>query len=661
MPKSVYDIIKKQNGEAFAKAIRRYDDGIFEIENLPKIVRYAGRESEPLLGYLESLKLSNSSENKIITETPFELLDRAGYNAFYADTLEKQNSIRKYFKEDEELCTFKDPSRYKKYYIIHAIKKNVDEILRQDFIQPERHDRYGTSVLSIQIWKKGGFIKITNRYNHTVAYPDNTFNSNPDNIIPGLSQSLKNHFDVDFAAKSVMLENGFILWNNQILKIHTEEENIYFGDDFYLKDGQLFEINKDYEVLIDTTIVNLKTGEVLSPVLKESSFQTVLHEELANKKISIKKNAKYKSLLADGLEIAKFIDGYLIAFYSHQAKEIGNQFFNCHPYIQEIKLHKATSIGMDSLIYCPMLSNLEMNLVEEIGCGSVCSLNSLKELELPSLKILKGFNFSYLNLKKLFVPKLEKILGPAINNCPNLEELDFPSLIKARQIIDNNNSLKIINAPKLETLTGFSFYCCPMIECITLPALKRVENCFVYLTGLKKLDLPNLEMVNSDRMAFTRLNLKELNLVSLKKADKGFLTLNNELEKVFLPELEKAGVGFLSRNHALKVVYVNRLKRLEFDALKNSHNVLFLRADSLESVSLYAIKNLLNIKRMYAPNLNDETIQKINEVRAFWKNKESLKRNLNASFEQKQCLARQEILNQKVNNKTICLQKTNEG
>ena len=434
-----------------------------------------------------------------------------------------------------------------------------------------------------------------------------------------------------------------------------------FGEDFYLKDGQLFEINKDYEVLIDTTIVNLKTGEVLSPVLKESSFQTVLQEELANKKISIKKNAKYKSLLADGLEIAKFIDGYLIAFYSHQAKEIGNQFFNCHPYIQEIKLHKATSIGMDSLIYCPMLSNLEMNLVEEIGCGSVCSLNSLKELELPSLKILKGFNFSYLNLKKLFVPKLEKILGPAINNCPNLEELDFPSLVKARQIIDNNNSLKIINAPKLETLTGFSFYCCPMIESITLPSLKRVENCFVYLTGLKKLDLPNLEMVNSDRMAFTRLNLKELNLASLKKADKGFLTLNNELEKVFLPALEKAGVGFLSRNHALKVVYVNRLKRLEFDALKNSHNVLFLRADSLESVSLYAIKNLLNIKRMYAPNLNDETIQKINEVRSFWQQKATLKQKNQPVFDQKSHPGAQQILNQKVNNKTICLQKTNEG
>ena len=52
--KSVYDIIKKQNGEAFARAIRNFDSGIFEVNNLPEIVKYAGRNALPLLNYLES-------------------------------------------------------------------------------------------------------------------------------------------------------------------------------------------------------------------------------------------------------------------------------------------------------------------------------------------------------------------------------------------------------------------------------------------------------------------------------------------------------------------------------------------------------------------------------------------------------------------------------
>ena len=56
MPKTMFDIIKKQNGERFAKAIRNYDNGIFDIPNLDTIVKHAGREAEPIMAYLISLK-----------------------------------------------------------------------------------------------------------------------------------------------------------------------------------------------------------------------------------------------------------------------------------------------------------------------------------------------------------------------------------------------------------------------------------------------------------------------------------------------------------------------------------------------------------------------------------------------------------------------------
>ena len=47
--KSVYDQIKKQNGEAFAQEIRRFHNGIFELPNLKNIVKFAGRDAEPIL------------------------------------------------------------------------------------------------------------------------------------------------------------------------------------------------------------------------------------------------------------------------------------------------------------------------------------------------------------------------------------------------------------------------------------------------------------------------------------------------------------------------------------------------------------------------------------------------------------------------------------
>ena len=127
MAKSMYEIIKKQNGEHFAKAIRNYDNGIFDIPNIDKIVRYAGRDAEPIMQYLISLK-NVKIEAQAVHQDPIRLLDKAGYDAYIADTLEKQNAIQKYYATGEGLCTFRDPDRFKKYYIINAVRKDVDKI-----------------------------------------------------------------------------------------------------------------------------------------------------------------------------------------------------------------------------------------------------------------------------------------------------------------------------------------------------------------------------------------------------------------------------------------------------------------------------------------------------------------------------------------------------
>lgn len=224
MAKTMFDKIKKQNGERFAKAIRNYDNGIFDIPNLDEIVKYAGREAEPIMNFLISLKGIHIEEMGV-HEDPIVLLKRAGYNAYVADTLEKQNAIKKYFVPDEELCTFRDPNRYVKYFIINAVREDVDEIERSE--KPEREDRYGTSVISIQVLKSGGFISIKNRYNHTVQNPDNTFNSNPDNIIPGLSDALKHYFGVDFSSQKTQLPDGYMMIGKQICKTINEKMVLY--------------------------------------------------------------------------------------------------------------------------------------------------------------------------------------------------------------------------------------------------------------------------------------------------------------------------------------------------------------------------------------------------------------------------------------------------
>lgn len=257
----MYDKIKKQNGERFAKAIKSFDNGIFDVPEIDKVVKYAGRDAEPILTYLVSLK-----GTKIADETPKEsveeLLAKAGYTTvIIADSKEKQEAeeFKKLFAPGETLCTF-GTDRYKNYHVIHCIHENAASLKRSDFKSPRREDDYGVSAISIQIAKKGGFIKICNRYNHAVGNPDNTFSSNPDAIINGLSAALKKRFNVDFSSQKTGLPENYILVGNQVALIEQEVSGIFFGYDFWVENGVINEVDKaNGEMLIEYFLYSDRT------------------------------------------------------------------------------------------------------------------------------------------------------------------------------------------------------------------------------------------------------------------------------------------------------------------------------------------------------------------------------------------------------------------
>ncbi len=320
--KSMYEIIKKQNGERFAKAIRNYDNGIFDIPNIDKIVKYAGREAEPIMNYLVSLKQVRIEEMAVHMD-PVMLLKKAGYDAYVADTLQKQNAIKKYFARGEELCTFNDPYRFENYYIINAVHENAEKLNRADFDDPKREDEYGTSVISIQVLKDGGFISIKNRYNHTIENPDNTFNSNPDNIIPGLADAIRHYFDVDFSAGNVALPHGFVMINNQICRYNSEINNIYFGSDFVAKDGVITRLNTQYEMMLGRGIIlNLQSKQVENIATEEPDGRFV-EDAIRDKKIQVANNLDgSKSLVADGKTVIEVKDGEIVYVNTPDAEEI---------------------------------------------------------------------------------------------------------------------------------------------------------------------------------------------------------------------------------------------------------------------------------------------------------------------------------------------------
>ena len=168
--------------------------------------------------------------SKVETDkTPSELLKEAGYTLYECRTEKEIDYFKKYFKKDEELCSFR-LDRLRDYYVFFAVKDNVDKIRRKDFPNPQRQDEYGTSVISIQFCRKGtNSVRITNRYNHSVDNPDATFSNNLDNIIPGLTDAFEKTygFKIYRSGDKRLIIPGYVQTSD--LKFHKYKEIFSYG------------------------------------------------------------------------------------------------------------------------------------------------------------------------------------------------------------------------------------------------------------------------------------------------------------------------------------------------------------------------------------------------------------------------------------------------
>lgn len=430
----MYKKLKKQKGEKFAQTIRNHHNGILEIPDLDIILRHAGNDAEPLLPYLMSLLTPNDDVSISAPGDPFVLLDEAGYKAFHADTLEKQNSIEHYFAPGELLCTFNDHARYENYHIVHAVKNDADQINRRDFDgMEERQDGYGTSVISIQMLKTGGFISIKNRYNHAVEACDNTFNSNPDDIIRGLSATLQEHFNVEFSTAQSALPNGFVLIGNRIFKYHTEHNNTYYGDQAWAEKGAIHTVDKS-------------AGDAL--------FERVLFD---NKTRMLKK--------IDPVDDDSFADDFNRCYGGNRALTVqsGN-----------LTLHGAVLIGAEQ----SRIKTLNLPALTEMGDMCLSQAKALTHFEAPGLITMGGACLNHSNaLTEFKVPALTTMGFGCLYFANALINFEAPALnTMGDRCLYNATALKHFNAP---ALTSMGFECLYYAHALThfdLPALNTMGN-----------------------------------------------------------------------------------------------------------------------------------------------------------------------------------------
>ena len=367
-------------------------------------------------------------EQIVTLKTPQQLLKKAGYILYECKTEKDIQSFRKYYKSNEELCTF-DGNRLSTCHVFFAVKENVHEFKREDFSEPKRQDNYGTSVISIQFSKgEVNTLSIKNRYNHTVRNPDATFSNNLENIVGGLTKSFERyyHLNINQNNSEDFELPGYVLANDgKFYKYNYEINNIYYCPNNIIIDN--FEVKKDYQekekyILGDYFLI-----------------------DLVNKKVKIYDEKTYDSFI-DGLKDIDKIDVI-------RDKQTGNRFINIKPSVGStiiIELDKFNRIigyknnnqkfvSICFLMYNEALKKIEMN--ELIRMESLCLRNN------------KG-------LKKISFPKIVSIGDLFLEHNDDLLLADFPSLKEMGYGCFNNSwTLDFLNAPKLKKVSDeWDFY-----------------------------------------------------------------------------------------------------------------------------------------------------------------------------------------------------------
>ena len=338
-------IIKKKYGENMMHFCRDYFATILEIKGLllqllldnfePSHDLYddiiSQNKEKDFEDFIYSFVWVEKNNKEIPVKTPKELLNEAGYDLYECHSYKDIDKFIKYYAPGETLCTFM-AERLERCYVFFAVKKNVDEIKREDYPNPQRQDEYGTSVISIQFTRdKTHRLSIKNRYNHHVSNPDCTFSNNLDNLIPGLTASFGKYYGLvqQYPHSKFELE-GYVQANDgKFYKYNQEICNIYYCPNNIIIDN--FEVkryDKEKYIIFDIYVIDLVNKKI--EVYDKGFLFTLFDTKAIIKKIIIKnhdnKEKEVRIILEDNSLKKLVLNKYnqLLKFEEQNFKIISN-------------------------------------------------------------------------------------------------------------------------------------------------------------------------------------------------------------------------------------------------------------------------------------------------------------------------------------------------
>lgn len=488
--------------------------------------------------------LKNEYDIRDVSKTPKELLDDAGYDLFECKTVEEVNSFKKYFILGEQLCTFLDPaSRLENKYVFFAVKKNILDIKREDFLIPDRQDEYGTSVISIQFTRdKNNHLSIKNRYNEVVNNPDSTFDNNLDNIIPGLTMSFYKAYGIReiYDENSEFQMEHYISIGGEYYKYNYKLNDIYYcTNNIIALNGKVIKYDPEKYIIMDYFIIDLvnKKVDVFDNKLRDS-FSEVIGKI---KNIEIVRGEKDKKVYITNeedniFELTLSFDNKLIGIKNNMIDKLPNRFLISGEYLKNMEFSNVREIGNDVLYANTDLEYFNLSKAEVIGNYFLASNIKLTNIDLNKT-IMIGDDF----LKRNII----------------VESINFDSLQRVgNSFMFSNKGLSSIVIPNLSYTGKCFFKLNDKVLFASFPSLQETGDFFMN-------DAKNLRMFEADNLRVT---------------GDMFLMANKELDYISLPNLIKTGKLFLAANQIIMSVNLPNLSYLPKYFLRN--------AEGLESITL---------------------------------------------------------------------------
>lgn len=507
--------IKKLYGENFMKLCRELFPTLLEHEGLLTEILTSSfaTNTRTLFEDIEQGDLEEEFENfvynkvdveketpEIIEEkTPYKLLEKAGYNLYECNSEKEIQKFKKYYKPDENLCTF-NGGRLNRCIVFFAVKKDAEKIKREDFKRPKREDEYGTSVMSIQFSKtKKSTVSIKNRYNHTVNNPDATYGNDLDKIIPGLTQSFANLLSErglelnNSNVEKFSIPNYTVAGDGKYYKYNKEIKGIYYcPGNIIIDNGNVVQLEPEKQVLIDYFILDkerktlsLYDENIIDSFIEEfKDIETIeVKKTMTSKKDDDKEKGRRKIIINKKncenpiiIEINK--DNSIVGYKNEELVNAGDDFLFFNEGLTQLELPKLERVGHYFLEQNEELRQLDLPNLKKIGDKFLYSNKELEQLELSELEYAgRCFLNGNIRLRKLNLPKLKGIADDFLINNEGLRQLDLPSVVEVGDnFLFNNKELRQLNLPKLECVGRNFLYINRKLNKLEVPNLEKVAH-----------------------------------------------------------------------------------------------------------------------------------------------------------------------------------------